>query len=181
MTKVNDFKKFVKNYPDLWEKIEYPEEMLITVQQKILSRNYYLESGIVELFVYNESDLKEITIDFFFSDDILLPYAHKFEDIEEIMNLKVLEDAVLYSINSQNWEKLMAKESAELNEIIRQDSCYIAEKFIKKSLIRSYSKTEKRYQAMLEIYPELIRVGDSKIASFLGVDRTTINRIKNKK
>ena len=173
----NEIKKLINEYPDLWEKNNYKKGKLLSKIGKTGTHNYYIESGILKAFVYNEDTAKEVIIGFVSAEEFIIAASSEYLNIPLLLNLEVVNTAAIYSINNDNWNKLIETNKVS-NELLMQYSLQILVKFIEQAKINSYPRARTRYEKSLENYPCLRQVKDEYVASFLGIDVRTINRIK---
>ena len=177
MIQEEEIRELVESHSDLWSKKAYKKGDLLSKAGRVATHNYYIESGIIKAFAVNEDILKEVIIGFPSAGEFVLACSSIDMQARMQLNLEVIEDAVIYSINADNWNELR-KLKKVTNEIIMQCLVQTSEKFIRQSVINSYPRAKTRYQKSLENYPCISRIKDEDVASFLGFDVRTIRRIK---
>jgi len=111
--------------------------------------------------------------------DIIVSVESFFEQQKSYESIQALEDMVVYYISYQELEHIY-RHYTEFNFIGRM----LLQKYYKLSEQRLYSMrmqtAVQRYQFLLEHFPEIIkRVSTTDIASYLGITRETLSRIKS--
>jgi CRP-like cAMP-binding protein len=151
---------------------------LLNKKCRFATHNYFIESGIIKASVNNEDIMKEVIIGFPNAGDFILTCSSVSIEIPLLLNLEVINDAVIYSINKENWNELIKLKKIS-NEFIIQCVQKPIIKFIEQIKINSYPKSKIRYQKSLENYPCLKQIKDEYVASFLGLNVRTISRAKS--
>ena len=160
--------KFLKkNKGDFWLK-----------EGQIVSSLFIIEKGLVRSF-YN-TNKGEINVWFGFENVILGSIMPLFFKRTSIENIQFLEDSTVYYISSNDLKEFY-KSSHEMNKIGRK----LAEEYCQVLEERSFSlqtqSAEQRYKNLLKNQPEAIhRISLGHIASYLGISRETLSRIRKK-
>jgi CRP-like cAMP-binding protein len=175
----NEMKKLMIKYPDLWKKHSHKRNTLLLTAGEIATKNFYVESGILKAYVYNEDLDKNVVVYFFANGEFILPYKKSCSEIIPTMvYIETIENSIIHSINSNDWENLKEKEPI-LDELIYYDFVRLLKKFIIMAQINAYPDAQTRYDKACEFYPALCRISNVEVASFFGNDRSTINREKS--
>ena len=174
-------KKIIKKYPDLWKLKKYEKGILLLQEGNKLKQNFYIESGSVKSFVVNTLNQTEAVISFYTAEDLILVYRNDLpENIDSILNLKVIENAEIYSIDSNDWDKLLKKEPLLL-EILKEDLLDIFNKLLKRIEIGVIPTAKLKYDKFVQIHPLLQYLSAEDIASYLGVSVRTVKSFNSKK
>lgn len=138
---------------------------------------YFVERGLLRCF-YQKGDA-EVSSWFMKEGDVIISIESFYQQRESYEWIQALEDCVLYYIS---FEELNAvyRSFPEFNFIGR----VLTEKYYTLWAQQLYAlrmqQASERYQWLLNNHPELIlRVSAKYIASYLGIDETTLSRIKN--
>jgi CRP-like cAMP-binding protein len=138
---------------------------------------YFVERGLLRCF-YQKGDV-EVSSWFMKEGDVIISIESFYQQRESYEWIQALEDCVLYYIS---FEELNAvyRSFPEFNFVGR----VLTEKYYTLWAQQLYAlrmqQASERYQWLLNNHPELIlRVSAKYIASYLGIDETTLSRIKN--
>lgn len=139
----------------------------------------FIEKGLVRCFYMKEDT--DVSIWFMKEGDVFVSVASFFDQRPGIENIQALEDTVMYSMTYEELQ-VMYHTFPEANFLGR----VLTEKYYKLSEERLTSlrmqKAPKRYQFIIDNYPELIqRVPSKYIASYLGITEVMLSNIRGKK
>jgi CRP-like cAMP-binding protein len=157
--------------------------------KKVRKKQFMLQEGDVsryQIFV-NKGLLRSYTIDEKGAEHIL-QFALEgwwtadlysfFTEEPSLFHIEALEDSELLLINRSSWEALLNKLPAleRYFRILIQNSLIATQR----RLMESLSETaEKKYLKFMKMYPESIqRVPQHMIASYLGITRETLSRLR---
>ena len=171
--------EIIKKYSDWWDKKTYNKNEILHNAGSIANNLFYIESGIIKVFIANEKNNKENTIAFFYDNEVIVPYKSFYENTPSITGIQTLTKSILYSIDKENWIKIK-KQEPELNEFLLQETINILYKIIYAQSDKSYYGKSECYNLLLERQPYLKNISDEEIGLFIGSDRSYINKIKNK-
>jgi len=172
-----EVKQLIDKHPELWIKQNHKKGDLLNKIGRFATRNYYLETGIIKASIDNEDIGKEVIIGFISDAESILVYKSEKLNMPFLLNLEVINDAVIYSIGGEDWNELIEKNRI-FNELFQQYTIRMVSKFIEQARINSYPRAKTRYEKSLENYPCLAKIKDEYVASFLGLDVRTISRVK---
>jgi CRP-like cAMP-binding protein len=181
-------------YKKITEKIPLSEEEFevckaLFTPRKVRKKQFLLQEGDVskyQIFV-NKGLLRSYTIDDKGAEHIL-QFALEgwwtadlysfFTEEPSLFNIEALEDSELLLINRPSWETLLEKLPVleRYFRILIQNSLIATQR----RLMESLSETaEKKYLKFMQLYPESIqRVPQHMIASYLGITRETLSRLR---
>jgi len=181
-------------YKKITEKIPLSEEEFevckaLFTPKKVRKKQFLLQEGDVskyQIFV-NKGLLRSYTIDEKGGEHIL-QFALEgwwtadlysfFTEEPSLFNIEALEDSELLLINRPSWETLLEKLPVleRYFRILIQNSLIATQR----RLMESLSETaEKKYLKFMQLYPESIqRVPQHMIASYLGITRETLSRLR---
>lgn len=158
------------------EELNYPRGHILINADRVERGVFFLKKGIARAFTNFESN--EVTFWFGAEGDPVISmrsYVFKEAGYETV---ELLEDSVLYKIDSEDLKSLYDKNIYWANwgrrfaemELIKTEQRLISRQF--------FSASE-RYERLLREYPMLIRrVQLGYIASFLGISRVSLSRIR---
>lgn len=181
-------------YKKITDKITLSEEEFevcktLFTPKKVRKKQFLLQEGDVsryQVFV-NKGLLRSYTIDEKGAEHIL-QFALEgwwtadlysfFTEEPSHFNIEALEDSELLLINRPSWETLLEKLPVleRYFRILIQNSLIATQR----RLMESLSETaEKKYLKFMKMYPESIqRVPQHMIASYLGITRETLSRLR---
>ncbi|WET02180.1 Crp/Fnr family transcriptional regulator [Flavobacterium sp. YJ01] len=137
---------------------------------------YFVLSGLVKL-VYEDQDAKKHIVSFAMEDWWETDFQAFYTQSKALLSLECIEDTVVYSLSSENFEKL-CNDLQKMERFFLQKS--IAGHIGSQTRILSFltSNARERYEQLLLKNPSLLqRVPKSYLASYLGVSRETLSRL----
>ena len=139
---------------------------------------YLIIEGSVK--AYYRRDAKEICTWFAFEDEFIATIS-TFEGLSSKETIEVLEDSELIRFKTEKVSELAKTNlaiSQIVNSLIIEHAVYLEERLYQLQFMTS----QERYKALLKALPEIVqRVSLTDIASFIGVSRETLSRIRAKK
>lgn len=137
----------------------------------------FIESGLVRCF-YAKGD-NEVTSWFMKEGDVIISIESFYQQTESYESIQAIEDSILYYISYEQLNYIY-KTFPEFNFIGR----VLTEKYYTLWAEQLYAlrmqQASERYKWLMDHHPELIlRVPAKYIASYLGIDETTLSKIKN--
>lgn len=134
---------------------------------------YFVLKGCLRSFTIRDGE--DITIDFFLDEDPVLP-------IETIasFNLETLENSILL-VSNERIEKEITSNFPQLKELCLSMSEMLSSKLQREFSIFKTRTPEERYLWLLNEKPEILqRAPQYKVASYLGIKRESLSRIKKR-
>lgn len=139
----------------------------------------FVEEGLLRCFYKRKGH--EVSSWFMREGDVIISIESFYQQKESYESIQALEDCSLYYISYEVLQEIYGK-FPEFNFIGR----VLTEKYYTLWAQQLYAlrmqQASERYQWLMEQHPELIlRVPAKYIASYLGIDETTLSRIKGRK
>ncbi|MCU0394448.1 MAG: Crp/Fnr family transcriptional regulator [Chitinophagaceae bacterium] len=159
-----------------WQRWEVSRDQLILREHQVADYFWYLERGAVRIFYRKHH--REVTEWLALDDQFFLSITSFFERMPSRLLIHTLEPSVIRGIH-YNVFMQMADRYHEVEKLLR--------KMVTSSLILSQQRMEsiqfetaqQRYQRILAQSPNIIhRVPGLYIASFLGITKETLSRIR---
>jgi CRP/FNR family transcriptional regulator, anaerobic regulatory protein len=144
---------------------------------RICQHIYFIEKGLLRC--YYMQGQHEVCSWFMKEGDVIASVESFFDQKESYESIQAVEDSVVHYISFQQLQYVY-QTFIEFNYVGRE----LVQKYYKLSEQRLYSlrmqQAGERYQWLLNHHPELVlRVPAKFIASYLGIDETTLSKIKN--
>lgn len=156
--------------------LSFPKNKILISADKIEKDFYFIKKGIARTFVYTDGD--ETTFSFGKEGDTIISMKSYIAHQKGYENVELLEDCLVYKLNTQDIRKLYT-ENIEIanwgikfaeNELLKAED---------RLLTRQFGTATNRYQILLKNYPNLLqRVQLGYIASYLGITQVSLSRIR---
>lgn len=168
-------------YLQFQKRVEAPAKTVLLQEGKISQHYIFIEKGCVRTFFNKNGDDK--TVQFFFENEGLSSFDSFINNVSSLFTIETIEPSVIYLLPKQYVLRLIDELSHEpdfaqmiLQMTARRQMHYINE-FV--SIIRD--TPEQRYQLLLTERPHIVqRIPQHYIASYLGVSKVHLSRIKSK-
>jgi len=172
---------YLDKYERFQKRLEVPAKTTLLEEGKVSRQYIYIEKGCVRSF-FNKNG-EEKTVQFFFENEGLTSIESFINNAPGQFTIQTIEPSVVHVLPKQYVIQLMdelTREPALVQLILRisarRQSHYINE-FV--SIIRD--SPEERYRKLLHERPHIVqRVPQHYIASYLGVSKVHLSRIKSK-
>jgi CRP-like cAMP-binding protein len=156
--------------------LSFPKNKILISTDKIEKDFYFIKKGIARTFVYTDGD--ETTFSFGKEGDTIISMKSYIANKKGYENVELLEDCLVYKLNTQDIRKLYT-ENIEIanwgikfaeNELLKAED---------RLLTRQFGTATNRYEILLKNYPNLLqRVQLGYIASYLGITQVSLSRIR---
>ena len=181
---------FKNKFPQLipyWDKylkfqkrIDVPAKTVLLEEGKISGHYLFVEKGCIRAAFNNNGNDK--TVQFFFENDGLTSFESFLKNTPSLFTLETIEPSIIYllpKIHVNNLMDELSREPGFLNmflEISAERQLHYMHEFV--SFIRD--TPEQRYRNLLKERPHIVkRVPQHYIASYLGITRVHLSRIKS--
>lgn len=162
-----------------FEPVLYPGNRIIEEQGHIPRYLYYVVSGFMRLFHYNDNGL-EVTTHINCPPGFITSYAHYIGQTRSDENVECITGCELLRISKRDLDLLTNSSNA-----FKDYSIYVFQQSIAYNENRSRElatlSAEQRYSKMIDNYPAILHnVPIQYIASFLGMQPESLSRIRRK-
>lgn len=162
---------------EYFEPVIYPKNRIIEEENKIPKYLYFVVSGFVRLFHYNEKG-DEVTTHINCPPGFITSYSNFINQSRSNENLECITECELLRITKSNLDTLTLQSAA-----FKDFSISVFQQSLTYNEIRSNElatlTAEQRYQKLIENYPEILHnVPLQYIASFLGMNAKSLSRIR---
>jgi CRP-like cAMP-binding protein len=143
-----------------------------------VTNNYFVLKGCLKAYHVDKDD-KEHILQFAFSDWWVTDFYAFYHQTNATIYVDCIEDSELLSLSFTNREKLCA-EMHSIERFFRKKTnlAYAALQHRIISLLNN--NIRERYEKLLQLYPALFeQVPKHLIASYLGISRETLSRLRN--
>ncbi|MCE7040376.1 Crp/Fnr family transcriptional regulator [Dyadobacter sp. CY312] len=160
-----------------FEPVLYPKNRLIEEEGKIPGYLYFVVSGFVRLFHYNDKG-DEVTTHINCPPGFITSYTHFASQGKSDENLECITECELLRITKMDLDQLIQQSPAfkDFSFLVFQQSLSYNEKRAKELATLS---AEQRYLKLMDEHPEVLHnVPMQYIASFLGMNPKSLSRIR---
>ncbi len=167
----------IKIIESVFQKVVYKKGTVILEPDATVETQYYISEGCLRSY-HIDAQGKEHTVQFGIKDWWISDYTAFFSSSKSIMNIEVLQDAVLYRLSKKDKEYLYAKipriETFFRKKLERAFGAF------QKRILSNLSQTAKtRYLNFINTYPNIEQcVKNYHIASYLGITTESLSRIR---
>ena len=171
--KNEDYSKIKKAH----SKLIFSKNDIILKEGKISKAYYLIETGLFRSYVINYNG-KEVTTDFYSSNEILIEVASIFLGIPTKENLQALTHGVAWKIDFQSFQELYNGIAGftEWGRTWMSSQLFAAKQ---RSINMLTQSATQRYLTLVRDQPQIIEQVPLKfIASYLGITDTSLSRIR---
>ena len=185
------FFHFRKKFPQLnawWDKylpfqkrLEVSAKTVLLEEGKKSQHYYFIEKGCVRTFFDKNGDDK--TVQFFFEQEGLTSFDSFINNVPSQVTIETIEPSIIYLLPKKYVLQLIEELSTEPNflQMVLQMSAVRQTHYINEFVSFIRDTPEQRYQNLMKNKPHIIqRVPQHYIASYLGVSKVHLSRIKSK-
>jgi len=164
-----------------FKRMEVPARKVLLREGEVSQRTYWIEQGCIRAWFNNEG--QDITFQFFFENSMVSSIESFRKGIASIMTLETIEPCVLWYADKADIEQIISgitqdpKLSATFIDVVFER----AFDYMKHCLSYIKDSPQQRYLNLIEEKPQIIqRVPQHYIASYLGISKVHLSRIKSK-
>jgi CRP-like cAMP-binding protein len=169
----HDIQLCIENF----ERVLFPRNRIIEEEGKIPQYLYFVVSGYIRLFHYNETG-DEITSHINCPPGFITSYSNFINQTKANENLECITECELLRITKSNLDLVNAKSEAckDFSIWVFQQSIIYNENRAKELATLT---AEQRYKKLIDNYPQILHnVPLQYIASFLGMNSKSLSRIR---
>jgi CRP-like cAMP-binding protein len=171
---------YLDKYLEFQKRIEVPAKTVLLEEGKVSGNFIFIEKGCIRAAFNNNGNDK--TAQFFFENEGLTSFESFLKNTPSLFTIETIEPSILYLLPKIHVTDLIDELSAEpgflhlILEVSAERQLHYMHEFV--SFIRD--TPEQRYQNLLKERPHIIqRVPQHYIASYLGISRVHLSRIKS--
>ncbi|MGZ3749760.1 MAG: Crp/Fnr family transcriptional regulator [Mucilaginibacter sp.] len=174
---INISDKEVELCNEYFEPVIFPKNRIIEEEGKIPQYLYFVVSGYIRLFQYND-DGDEITSHINCPPGFITSYFNFINQTQASENVECITECELLRITKSNLDLVTSKSEAFKDFSIRVFQQSIAYNENRSKELATLT-AEQRYQKLIDNYPHIIHnVPLQYIASFLGMNSKSLSRIR---
>lgn len=167
----------IKIIESVFHKVEYAKGTKLLKTGDSVDYQYYTLDGSLRSY-FLDSDGKEHTVQFAIKDWWISDYTGFFSDSKAILNIEVIQNAILYRISKEDKEKLY-KEIPKIESFFRKKLETAFSAFQKRILSNISQTATQRYINFIDTYPDIEKkFKNYHIASYLGITTESLSRIR---
>lgn len=161
----------------VFHKETYKKGAILLKAGDVVDAQYYILNGCLRSF-HIDSQGKEYTVQFGFSDWWISDFTAFFSKSKSIMTIEVLQDATLYKISKEDKEFLYSKiAKVETFFRVKLERAFAA--FQKRILSGLSESATERYINFIKAFPNIEQnLKNYHIASYLGITTESLSRIR---
>lgn len=161
----------------VFHKVSYKKGTVILEPNDIVNTQYYILEGCLRSY-HIDTHGKEHTVQFGIKDWWISDYTAFFSNSKSIMNIEILQDAILYKLSKTDKEILYAK-IPRIESFFRKKLERAFGAFQKRILSNLSQTATERYINFINTYPNIEQcVKNYHIASYLGITTESLSRIR---
>lgn len=168
-------------YTRCFKRIQVPAKTALLNEGAISKKAFFIEKGSVRIWFNNRG--KAITFQFFFENSIVASIESFRKNIPSPISIETLEPSVLWYVHKKDIDRIL-NELTEIRSVREKFIEAVFERtfnYMKHSLSFIKDSPEQRYLNLLKEKPQIIqRVPQHYIASYLGISKVHLSRIKSK-
>jgi CRP-like cAMP-binding protein len=170
-----------EDYVSRFKRVQVPAKTILLQEGEISRKAYLIEKGSLRVWFNNKGE--DTTFQFFFENSTVSSIESFKKNIPSLFSLETIEPCTLWWIDKNDVDSLLEEASAtpamrnQLLEVMFERTLHYMQHFL--SFIRD--TPQQRYENLLIHQPHIVqRVPQHYIASYLGVSRVHLSRIKNR-
>ena len=170
-----------KEYATYFKRLEVPAKTTLLREGEISKKVYWIEKGCIRVWFNNNGE--DVTFQFFFENSTVASIESFRKNIPSTITIETLEPCILWYANKKDVENILT----EVMEIPKFRNLFIDGTFERTfdymrhhlSFIRD--TPQQRYLNLINDKPQIVqRVPQHYIASYLGITKVHLSRIKSK-
>jgi CRP-like cAMP-binding protein len=159
------------------ELVEFPARYKLFKEGNVARKIYLVQQGALRSFYLKNGN--EITTWFTFEGEFITSFYSLISNSPSYESIELLEDSLLYGLSFEDLN-LLTQQYPEINQLYRR---VLEINFVKqeKMLAERFDNATEKYQDLISNYPHILqRVPLGYIASYLGINQSTLSRIRSK-
>ena len=167
-------------YVNRFKRVQVPAKTILLQEGDISRKAFLIEKGCLRVWFNNKG--QEVTFQFFFENTTVSSIESFKKNIPSLFSIETIEPCTLWWIDKTDVDSMLEEVSEipamrnQILEVMFERTVHYMQHFL--SFIRD--TPQERYENLLTKQPYIVqRVPQHYIASYLGVSRVHLSRIKN--
>ncbi|TGL62075.1 Crp/Fnr family transcriptional regulator [Leptospira sarikeiensis] len=170
-----------EEYVSCFHRMEVPAKTSLLNEGAISKKGFFVEKGCVRVWFNNRG--KDITFQFFFENSSFSSLESYLKEIPSLVSIETVEPCVIWYIHKKDMDRILSEvtEIPELREKVIRAIFERTFNYMRHFLSFIRDTPEERYLNLIKEKPQIIeRVPQHYIASYLGISKVHLSRIKSK-
>ena len=169
--------KEVKIIESVFHKVKYKKGAVLLSAGDDADHQYYIYSGCLRSYHIDKQG-KEHTVQFGIKDWWMSDYTSFFMSSISIMNIEVLQDAIVYKMSREE-KDFLYKQIPKIESFFRKKLERAFASFQKRILSNLSQSATERYTTFINKHPDIEKhIKNYHIASYLGITTESLSRIR---
>ncbi|MCD9016040.1 Crp/Fnr family transcriptional regulator [Fulvivirgaceae bacterium QH1ED-6-2] len=168
-------------YVSYFKLMKVPAKTRLLEEGKISKKMFLIETGCIRVWFNNNG--KDVTTQFFFENNMVGSIESFRKNIPSPVTIETIEPSVLWWIHKKDLDKIMEeiKEIPSLRDMFIDAIFDRTYDYMKQFISSIKDSPEQRYLNLIQERPQIIRrIPQHYIASYLGITKVHLSRIKSK-
>ncbi len=164
-----------------FKRMEVPAKTILLKENEVSHHAYFVEKGIVRAWYNNDG--KDVTFQFFMENTLFSSLESFKKGLPSMMSFETIEHCVLWQVDKETVDRILEKvyENSEFRKSLMDAVFERTFDYMKHFLSFIKDTPQQRYQDLCKEHSEIIkRVPQHYIASYLGITKVHLSRIKTK-
>ena len=167
----------IKIIESVFHKVIYKKGDILLQPDDMVENQYYILEGCLRSYHVDKQG-KEHIVQFGIKDWWISDYTAFFSDSKSIMNIEVIQDAIVYRLSRTDKEYLYAQ-IPRIESFFRKKLEKAFAAFQKRILSNLSQTATQRYTNFIKTYPNIEKsIKNYHIASYLGITTESLSRIR---
>jgi CRP-like cAMP-binding protein len=168
-------------YVSYFKRIKVPAKTRLLEEGKISKKMFLIETGCIRVWFNNNG--KDVTTQFFFENNMVGSIKSFRKSIPSSVTIETIEPSVLWWIHKKDSDTIIEeiKEIPLLRDMLIDVIFDRTYDYMKQFISSIKDSQEQRYLNLIQERPQIIRrIPQHYIASYLGITKVHLSRIKSK-
>ena len=169
------------DYSSCFKRIEVPAKTILLYEGETSEKLFLIEKGCARVWFNNDG--KDITMQFFFENNMVSSIESFRKNTPSPVSIETIEPSVLWWISKKNMDCIIEeiKDIPKLRDMLINGIFERTYEYMRHFISSIKDTPQERYLNLLKEKPEIVkRVPQHYIASYLGVTKVHLSRIKGK-
>ncbi|HTN45826.1 MAG TPA: Crp/Fnr family transcriptional regulator [Flavipsychrobacter sp.] len=168
-------------YSSYFKRMDVPAKTILLNEGETSKKMFLIEKGCVRVWFNNNG--KDITTQFFFENDMVASIESFRKKTPSPVTIETIETCIVWWIYKKDWDTILEeiKDMPKLRDRFIDAIFERTFEYMKHFISTIKDTPQERYLNLLQEKPEIVkRVPQHYIASYLGITKVHLSRIKSK-